>query len=128
MGSKTIFYTFDSDKPIVQVKDAMRRSLSFLGGTLIEQGDGFQLTQGINGVSFAFTANFTAYINLRKSSENKYEILGNVNWSLNTLSWACLIIGIFVLGVLWIVPLLYLFINPTDAYQQALMRIPSLLS
>jgi hypothetical protein len=128
MGSKTIFYTLETDKPVEQVRESVKKSLMFLGGTVFEQGDGFQVKQGVTGVNFAFTANFDALINMRQSSPNKYEFFGTVNWSPNGLFWACLIIGFFIFGILWIVPLLYLFIDPSQAYQQALFRIQSMLS
>lgn len=100
----------------------------FLGGTMMENAAGVQVTQGTSGVSFAFAANFDAMINIRQSAQNKYEFLGTVNWSPNGLFWACLIIGFFVFGILWIVPILYLFIDPTQAYQQAFFRIQSMLA
>ena len=128
MGSKTVFYTLETDKPLSQVKEATKNSLMFLGGTLFEQGDGFQIKQGANGVNFAFAANLDAFVSVRQSAANKFDFFGTVNWSPNTLFWACLIIGVFVFGILWIIPLLYLFIDPSTAYQQALFRIQGMLS
>jgi len=126
MGSKTVFYTMDSDKSVEQVRDAAKKSLLFLGGTLLEQREGFQIKQGTNGVNFAFAANFDALINVRQSAPNKYEFFATINWSPNSVFWVCLIIGFFVFGILWIIPLLYLFIDPSPAYQLALFRIQSL--
>lgn len=123
MTSKTVFYIIDSEKPIEQVREALKKSLMLLGGTVFEMGDGYQVKQGVNGVNYAFTANFDAMISLRQSGPNRYEIFANINWSPNGLFWACFIIGFFVLGILWIIPLLYLFIDPTQAYQQSFMRI-----
>lgn len=128
MGNKTVFYTLETDKSLPQVREAAKKSLMFLGGTLFEQGDGFQVKQGTNGVNFAFAANVEAFVNVRQSASNKYEFFGTINWSPNTLFWVCLIVGIFVFGMLWIVPLLYLFIDPSQAYQQALFRIQGMLS
>ncbi len=128
MGSKTVFYTLDTDKPAEQVREALKKSFLLLGGTLLEQGDGIQIKQGTSGVSFAFAANFNAFISMRQTSPNKYEFFGTINWSPNGLFWACLIIGFFIFGILWIVPLLYLFIDPSTAYQQALFRTQSMLT
>ncbi len=127
MGSKTVFFTLESDKTLDEVKSALQKSLSFLGGTLIPAGDGFQLKQGVNGVNFAFAANFDALISIRQPAPNKYEFYGNINWSPNNLFWACLIIGFFVMGILWIIPILYLFIDPTNAYQSAFFQTQNLL-
>jgi hypothetical protein len=128
MGSKTIFYTLETDKPVKEVREAVKKSLLFLGGSVVEQGDGFQVKQGVAGVNFSFTANFDAIISMRQSSQNRYEFFGTVNWSPNGLFWTCLIIGFFIFGVLWIVPLLYLFIDPSQSYQQALFRVQSMLN
>ena len=127
MGSKTVFHTLETDKSLPQVREALMRSLMFLGGTLTGQGDGFQVMQGVNGTSLAFTAKMEAFVNVRQSAPNKYEFFGTLNWSPNGLVWACLIIGFFVFGILWIVPLLYQFVNPVQAYQQALFRVQGML-
>lgn len=128
MGSKTVFYTLETDKSMAQVREATKKSLLFLGGVLLEQGDSFQIKQGANGVNFAFTANLDALINVRQSAPNKYEFFGTINWSPNGLFWACLIIGFFIFGILWIVPMLYLFLDPSQAYQQTLFRVQGLLN
>lgn len=127
MGNKTIFYTLETDKSLSEVKEATKRSLMFLGGTLYEQGDTFQIKQGANGVNFAFTANIEAVINLRQSTPGKYEFFGTLNWSPNAMFWICLIAG-FVIVIPWLIPLLYLFIEPSNAYQQALFRVQGMLS
>jgi hypothetical protein len=128
MASKTVFYTIETNKPIEQVRAALKNSLMLLGGMVLEQGDNFQVQQGTNGVNFAFAANFDAMINMRQTAENKYEFIGTVNWSPNTLFWICLIVGIFVFGILWIVPLLYIFIDPSQAYQQVFFRLHTMLN
>lgn len=127
MGNKMVYYSMETDRPIEQVREALKNSLMLLGGTIYQQGDGFQVQDGVNGVNFAFAAKFDAIINVRPTAPNRYEFFGNVNWSPNGLFWACLIIGFFVFGILWLVPLLYLFIDPTSAYQAAFFRVQSLL-
>lgn len=127
MGNKTVFYTFESDHPLPKVREAVQKSLILLGGMVMDQGDGFEVRQAINGVNFAFAANFSAYVNIKHSAPNKYELLCNINWSPNGVFWVCLIAGLF-LFVPWIVNLFYLFIDPTQVYQQALFRAQSFLS
>ena len=128
MASRTVFHIIETTKSLQEVSDACKKSLMLLGGQLIPQGNTIIVKQGINGVNFAFAANFEAYINIRQSDSSKYEFTGTINWSPNSTFWACLIIGFFVLGILWIIPLLYLFIDPTQAYQQAFFRIQSFLN
>lgn len=127
MGNKIIFHTLESKKSLVDIKAATKRSLSMLGGTLVEYESGFQLKQGATGVSYAFAANFDASINVRQIAPDKYELTGTIQWSPNGLFWGCLIVGAFVFGVLWIVPILYLFIDPMQAYQQAFIRVGGLV-
>ena len=127
MASKNIFHVIETDRPYAQVKDAVKRSLMFLGGQMYENADGFQLKQAVNGVSFAFAANFDSYIQMRQTGPTRYEISGLINWSPNTLFWICLIGGIFVIGLAWVVNLLYLFIDPSNAYQQAFFRAQSMI-
>ena len=128
MGTKTVFYTIESENSLVEMKAKLKQSLLFLGGTLVDYDTGFQLKQGTNGVNYAFAANFEAMISIRQPALNKYEIWCAINWSPNTLFWICLVVGVFVFGILWIVPILYLFIDPTSAYQNALFRVQSMAS
>ena len=74
MGNKTVFYTIESEKSLTEMKDIIKHSLLLLGGSLIDYDAGFQLKQGVNGVNYAFAANFEAMINVRQTSSNKYEI------------------------------------------------------
>ncbi len=127
MGSKTVLHTFETDMPFEQVKDAVCRSLMMLGGAQQDMGQMINITQGSFGVSNAFTAQIDAQVSIRQINERKYEVLGMINWKPASIVWICLGIGFFVFGILWVVPLLYLFVDPTPAYQQALYRIPSLL-
>lgn len=122
MGSKMVMTQITTKKSLAEVKEAVSRSLLVLGGTVQPYGDGFKITQGTNGVNFAFSATFDSMINIRQVREDVYEVVGNINWNPNTAFWACLVIGFFVFGILWIVPLLYLFIDPSSAYTQALYQ------
>jgi hypothetical protein len=127
MSTKMAFYQFESNKNLSEVKEAVRKSLSFLGGITLDQGDTLVVNQGVNGVNFAFTATFQALVGIRQTTPNKYEIMANIKWSPNALFWICLVIGFFIFGILWIIPILYLFIDPTNAYSQALYRVPNFL-
>jgi hypothetical protein len=128
MGSKTIFHQLESDKTLDEVKMATQKSLMMMGGTVQPRGDGFQLLQANTGINFAFTADFDTFVSIRESKPGKFEILVNANWKPNVLFWICLIVGFFIFGILWIVPILYFFIDPTSAYQQALFTINNFLN
>jgi len=126
MGSKMVFYTINTTKSMPEVIEATKKSMMFMGGQVFPQGDGFIVKQGANGINFAFTANIEASLALRQTDTSKYELFGTINWSPNTIFWVTLIFGFFFI-IPWIVPLLYLFLDPTQAYQLAFMRIQGFL-
>jgi hypothetical protein len=121
MGTKMVMSQISTRRTLPEVKDAVGRSLFMLGGAVTPAGDGFWVIQGTNGVNFAFAAKFDCYINIRQVREDLYEVMGTVNWSPNNVFWAFLVIGLFT-GIGLAVPLLYLFIDPTAAYTQALYQ------
>jgi len=123
MGSSNLYTQVTTSKTPEEIKEGMRTAFRSLGGAMEETPTGFAIKQGAQGVSFAFTADIKADVNLRHVSENRYEVECLVNWKMNALSWICFLIGFFIFGILWIVPILYLFVRPTEAYQQALNRV-----
>ena len=123
MASRTLYTQIETEKSLVEVKEAVKTAFRSVGGSIQESSTGMLIKQGVNGVSFAFTADVAAQINVRQVKENRFEVECLINWSMNALSWICLVVGIFIFGILWIVPLLYLFVKPDEAYQQALNRI-----
>lgn len=128
MGNKTIFYQVDADnKSLEEVKAATQKALSMLGGVIQDRGDGFQINQAKNNINFSFSADFETFVSIRESKPGKFEIFVNSNWKPNAIFWVCLVVGFFIFGILWIVPILYLFIDPTSAYQQALFTINNFL-
>jgi hypothetical protein len=127
MGSRILYSQIVTDKSPDQIKEAIKIAFRSLGGTMLDTPTGIDIKQGTNGVSFGFAADLTASVNLRQVKENRYELECQLAWKLNGLSIACLVIGIFVFGILWIVPILYLFFNPESAYQQALNRVQTYL-
>lgn len=127
MGNKTVFYQVDSDKSLEEVKVATQKALSMMGGMILDRGDGFQINQANKNINFSFTADFETFVSIRESKPGKYDILVSASWKPNALFWICLIVGFFIFGILWIVPLLYLFIDPTSAYQQALFTVNNFL-
>jgi hypothetical protein len=127
MGSKTLFHQFNSDHTMDEVLDAAYRAFIPLGGQVMKMGNGLAIKDGKEGVQYGFSADFEAQLNIHKSGENQYNLTCTVNWKMNTLTIVCLVIGIFVLGILWIIPLLYLFIDPSSAYNQAMFSIPTIV-
>ena len=127
MGSKTLYHQISTERGLDRVREATQRSLVLLGGSMMPRGDGFEITQGAQGVNFAFTADFSTFVNIVQSQPGRYDIMCTVSWKPNVVFWICFVVGFFVLGILWIIPLLHLFIDPTSAYQQALFRIQAFL-
>jgi hypothetical protein len=125
MGSKIVYYQFTTDQPIDVVMNAAKRSLMLVGGEMQAFGNNLNITQGNQGVNFAFTANLEAIVSVKEAPNDQIEVMANINWKPNGIFWACLIIGFFIFGILWIIPLLYLFLDPTSTYQQALFSIPN---
>lgn len=127
MGSKTVFFQFSSPHSLEEVQDAAYRAFSPLGGQIMKLGNGLSIKDGKEGVQFGFTADFDANLIMNQPKPEQYDLVCTINWKMNTLSIACLVIGIFVFGILWIIPLLHLFIDPSSLYQQAMHNIPYIL-
>ncbi len=127
MGSKMVFHQIESNKPIEEIVEAATKALSPLGGQINPTVNGLQIIQGKNNIQFGFAADFDAILLINKSNSDKYTLNCTISWKMSTVTIACLIIGLFVFGILWIVPLLYLFIDPSQQYQNALMSISSYL-
>jgi hypothetical protein len=98
-----------------------------LGGQVMAAGETTFIKGGSQNVQFAFAADFKTTITVQHSQPGSYNVIANVEWSPNTIFWVCLVIGFFVFGILWIVPVLYFFIDPTNAYQQFFFLIDSKL-
>jgi hypothetical protein len=127
MGSRNLYEQVVTEKSPDEIKEAIKTAFRSVGGTMQETPSGVEIRQGVNGVSFAFSADFKAQVNLRQVKEKAYEIECAIQWKLNALSIICLVVGFFVFGILWIVPALFLFIRPEDAYGQALHRVQTYL-
>jgi hypothetical protein len=127
MGSKTLFFQIESPQPIAEIQEAAIRAFMPLGGQIMKMGNGLEITQGKEGVQFGFSADFDASLMIREDSPQHFELMCTVNWKMNSLSWVCLIVGIFVFGILWIIPLLSLFIDPSGVYNRTMYMIPGLL-
>lgn len=123
MAEQILYGHLSTKKSEGKIKEAINSTFSSLGGTLTETSRGFHISQGTNGISFAFSANLQADVSLREIKAGKHEIEARLKWGMSALSWICLVIGVFVFGILWIVPFLYLFFKPTQAYQQAIDRV-----
>lgn len=127
MGSKMVFYQFDSEKSIDEVREAAIKAFTPLGGQIAPLGNGLIIKDGKEGVQFGFAANFEATISITESKPGKFNLNCAINWKMSTLTIVCLVVGIFVFGILWVVPLLFLFIDPSQVYQNALISVNSYL-
>ena len=127
MGSKMVIHQIESKKTIEEITSAATKALSPLGGQINPLGNGLQIIQGKNNVQFGFAADFDAMLLINQTGPDKYTLNCTINWKMSAATIACLIIGFFVFGILWIVPLIFLFIDPSQQYQTALMSITSYL-
>ena len=128
MGSKTVFYQFSSQHSMQEVENAAYRAFIPLGGEITKLGNGLSIKNGKSGVQYGFTADLDATLTISQPSPDQYELICAVNWKMNALTIISLIVGIFVFGILWIFPLLYLFIDPSTQYQQSLTNVRYMLS
>jgi hypothetical protein len=122
MGTKMLYQVFETMKPKEEVLTALEKSFMVSGGQVSRYGNStIKVINGKEGVQFGFSADFDATVTVNQKDENKFDVVCNITWKMNSLSWISLIVGIFVFGVLWIIPLLYLFIDPASAYNRFLM-------
>jgi len=127
MGSKMVFYQLETQESLEEVKMAAIKALTPLGGQIMPYGNGLQIINGKNGVQFGWTADFTSTLNINEIKPGKFDLNCEISWKMNTTTIICLVVGFFVFGILWVIPILYLFVDPTRVYQNSLMMMHSLL-
>ena len=124
MGIKTVFTQVITTQSLDDVTDAVIVSMRRLGGQVIPRGSAIEVIDGISGIDLAFVAKFqaTVCVTQSKKKDNTYDIDCQIRYDRSGFCWICCIAGFFTIFA-WIVPILYLFINPVPAYQQALERV-----
>ena len=123
MGSRNLYSQVRTARSPDDIWAVISDAFRSVGGTTRGTPRGLEIRQGVNGVSFAFSADLTAIVSLRRLRQDLWEVECAIQWKPSTLSIVCLIVGFFVVGILWVVPILYLFFKPEDPYQQALHRV-----
>ncbi len=103
-----------------ELEDALRNTV---GGTLIREGDAFQIYDGNNNLPFGFVADVNASVIVKKVSDDTWELDAQITLQPNQLFWITAIVGIFCLQFLWVFNVLYFVIDPRTNYQKALDRI-----
>lgn len=127
MGSKILYTQVKTSASLEQVVDNLAQCLLPLGGAIAKSSNTVQLEGGKEGVQFGFTADFSSQAVVQQTDNNTFNITMNVQWKMSTLTIICLIVGIFVFGILWIVPLLFLFVDPSTVYNNYLLMLQSKL-
>lgn len=127
MGSKVLFTQIRTSAPLEQVVDTLSQTVTPLGGIVTKLNNTLLINGGKEGVQFGFTADFDSQTIVQQTAVDSYNITMNIHWKMNTLTIICLVVGIFVFGILWIIPLLYLFIDPTTAYNNCLILLQAKL-
>lgn len=120
MGSRVLYTNLISSASVEEVVDTLSTIVTPLGGTSSIINNTLLIHDGKEGVQFGFTADFDSQIIVQQTAEDSYNIITNIRWKMNTLTIICLIVGFFVFGILWIIPLLYLFIDPSLPYNNCL--------
>lgn len=127
MGSKVLFTQVHTNASLEQVIGSLSQTVTPLGGIVTKLNNTLQINGGKEGVQFGFAADFDSQTIVQQTEANSYNITMNIHWKMNTLTIICLIVGFFVFGILWIIPLLYMFIDPTTAYNNSLILLQSKL-
>ena len=121
--NRSIQTIITTEKTPEEIREAVRRAFYSVSGQIIDTKDAIIIEQGTLGVSCAFSINMMAFIHLWRIKENTYRLECYLQWKWNALSWICFVVGWFVLGILWVVPLCTLFFNPLPTYQRALYEV-----
>lgn len=117
MGSKMLYHVLYSDKPLEEIVSTIAKNSTILGGQITRLSENsIKILNGKENVQFGFAADFDSVITVNPVENQRYDVMCNISWKMNTLSWICFIVGFFVFGILWVIPLLYLFIDPTKTY------------
>lgn len=127
MGTKVLFTQVHTSASLEQVVNTLAQVVTPLGGTVTKLNNTLLINGGKEGVQFGFAADFDSQTIVQQTAANSYNVTTNIHWKMNTLTIICLIVGIFVFGILWVIPLLYLFIDPTTAYNNSLILLQSKL-
>ncbi len=127
MGSKILYTQVRTSASLEQVVDSLAQCLLPLGGAISKSNNVVQLEGGKEGVQFGFTADFSSHAVVQLSGTDTFNITMNIQWKMNTLTIICLIVGVFSAGILWIVPLLFFFVDPASVYNYYLLMFQSKL-
>ncbi len=124
MSTKSVFAEVKTNQSLEEVTDAVVLEMRKLGGQVIDRNGAIEVIDGTSGVDFAFVAKFQAnvYVAPNKKKDNTYNIDCQIRYSPNAVFWICFILGLCTFFP-WIGNVLYLFISPVTAYQQALNRV-----
>jgi hypothetical protein len=125
MGIRYLNTYIESDKPFKELKDKAAEIFRSVGGSRFETPAGFQIIGGTLGTSMGIMASLTANIIMQEIKENKYEIQVHLNWGWSSQMWVLFGLGFILGGITWLIMILYLFFDPTQAYSQALYRFES---
>lgn len=120
---KTVSIRVSTAAPLDVVMSATLQALRQLGGQAAQTSPNtIKITNGNENVQFAFIANINADINIQPFPGG-YDITSYIKTTPNLLFWICAIVGFFFLWFLWIVCLLFFFVDPSSQYMRALNSI-----
>jgi len=123
MAKKFLYSELKTNKSISEIKDAIHKSFSIVGGEVEELDNGIRIKKGVNQVRYAFTTvNFTSTITINPIGTEKYNLECSITWGPHWLNFLMFLWG-FVTIVTWIYNILFLLVKPAEVYKTALDRV-----
>ena len=124
MSTRNLYGSLVTDKTPDEIKEAVKKSFRTVGGEIQDTPNGILITKGTQGVKNAIAAfQFTSTVDINPVGGKKYELVCKINWQPNYIVHLFCLVGGFMFLLPWIYNILYFFVNPTPAYQQAIDRV-----
>jgi hypothetical protein len=105
--------TVKTDKSIEEVVDATVRTLRRSGGSITNTGTSVQVTDASGLGSFSFMCHIDGQGRVVEREPGLYRLEFELTKRPNTIFWLCLFLGWCAAGLLWLVNVLYLFVDGT---------------
>lgn len=122
MGTRYLEIIYQSALPPGELRDMTVAAFRPLGGQVINTNNGFNFLNGKTGITFQSWADISATIVFQKLKETHIVCKVYMNWKWSALMWWIIVLGILTGGIPLLLLIPYLFFDPTNEYNQALMR------
>lgn len=105
--------TIKTDKSIDEVVDATVRTLRRSGGSVTSTGTSIQVTEASGLGSFSFMCHIDGQGRVVEREPGLLRLEFELTKRPNGIFWVCLFLGWCAAGLLWLVNVLYLFVDST---------------